>query len=493
LDRYFINTNLWQKFSQIFDNNLNIISKYYFIYNKTFQQALDTQIKNNESKFYDCSDILKLYQYNEIYQNWFRYSDMEIGKLLNSDDFSKLISNYFNSFAELQKSLSDTGFPLDYFHAIYEESIRKIYLDCSIQKDSKGTPFNIEYTNNDIRLLHFHNNNNNGNDKSPLLIIYATINRYHIMDINSNRSVIKFLLSKGLDIYLLDWGYPSAFNEISLENYIECVREPVQYIQAKNRRNLEKKVSEIDEKENSIFNISKYNDTSINNQIKNNKNNNINNDKISILGYCWGGIIALIFVCLYQKYIKNLTLMATPIDLSKDKTILSKWAKAINIDKFIDQFDHFDGQILDIGFFMRNPLRNAFDKYLVLVKKYNDKEFIDMFMAVEKWLYDTPIIPGKFLKQIINECYKNNSLVKNRMKIDCKRVNLNTVTVPLLSIVAENDDLVSFESSLEINNNISSTKKRTIKVPGGHVGLCISNTAHKWIWPEAAEWILSTQ
>jgi hypothetical protein len=103
LDRYFINTNLCQKFSQIFDNNLNIISKYYFIYNKTFQQALDTQIKNNESKFYDCSDILKLYQYNEIYQNWFRYSDMEIGKLLNSDDFSKLISNYFNSFAELQK------------------------------------------------------------------------------------------------------------------------------------------------------------------------------------------------------------------------------------------------------------------------------------------------------------------------------------------------------------------------------------------------------
>jgi polyhydroxyalkanoate synthase subunit PhaC len=75
------------------------------------------------------------------------------------------------------------------------------------------------------------------------------------------------------------------------------------------------------------------------------------------------------------------------------------------------------------------------------------------------------------------------------MKIDGKRVDLNTVTVPLLTIVAENDNLVSFESSLEINNNISSTKKRTIKVPGGHVGLCISSTAHKWIWHEAAEWI----
>jgi hypothetical protein len=39
----------------------------------------------------DYSDILKLYQYNKIYQNWLLYSDMEIGKLLNSDGFSILI------------------------------------------------------------------------------------------------------------------------------------------------------------------------------------------------------------------------------------------------------------------------------------------------------------------------------------------------------------------------------------------------------------------
>lgn len=131
-------------------------------------------------------------------------------------------------------------------------------------------------------------------------------------------------------------------------------------------------------------------------------------NKIAILGYCWGGIIAIIFTSLYSKYIKNLTLMAAPIDLSKDKTILSTWAKSIDIDELVEEFAHIDGQILDIGFVMRNPVRYTFDKYVTMMKKYDDKEFIDMFVVVEKWLYDTPIIPKRLFKQIVNECYKDN-------------------------------------------------------------------------------------
>ena len=47
---------------------------------------------------------------------------------------------------------------------------------------------------------------------------------------------------------------------------------------------------------------------------------------------------------------------------------------------------------------MRNPVRYSFDKYITMAKKYNDKEFVDTFIAVEKWLYDTPIIPGEILQ-----------------------------------------------------------------------------------------------
>ena len=90
------------------------------------------------------------------------------------------------------------------------------------------TPFDIEYTSGNIRLLHYHKESKNKNASPPLLIIYAQINRFHIMDIHPSRSVVKSLLSKGLDVYLLDWGYPSSKdNDVSLNEYVQYVREAV--------------------------------------------------------------------------------------------------------------------------------------------------------------------------------------------------------------------------------------------------------------------------
>ena len=329
------------------------------------------------------------------------------------------------------------------------------------------------------------------------------------MDIHPSRSVVKSLLSKGLDVYLLDWGYPSSKdNDVSLNDYVQYVKEAIQHIHEKNKGSKKRKENADINRDTLQFNSKDEINKIIVNSASSPRNNigividevedkdeiEINGkNKISILGYCWGGIIALIFTSLYSEHVKNLTLMAVPVDLSKDKTILSAWAKAIDVGKLVDEFAYLDGQLLDVGFGMRNPFRYTFDKYVTMVIKYNDKEFIDMFVAVEKWLYDTPIIPGKFLKQIIDECYKNNLLIKNRLNVNGKLINLKNIHIPLLTIVAEKDDLVSRESTLEVNNCVSSKEKKTIESPGGHVALCIGKAAHRKMWPEAAEWILSNQ
>jgi polyhydroxyalkanoate synthase len=60
---------------------------------------------------------------------------------------------------------------------------------------------------------------------------------------------------------------------------------------------------------------------------------------------------------------------------------------------------------------------------------------------------------------------------------DDNQINLKNINVPLLTIVAEQDDLVSSEATLAINDYVSSKDKRSISIPGGHVGLCISKYA----------------
>jgi polyhydroxyalkanoate synthase len=255
-------------------------------------------------------------------------------------------------------------------------------------------------------------------------------------------------------VYLLDWGYPSLEdNRLALSDYIDHVHHAVQTIRQQ-----------------------------------------AGIEKASMLGYCWGGIFALIYAALHNDNIRNLALMATPVDFSKDETVLGTWSKTIKSGAMMDEFGQMDGQLLDMIFLMRNPPRYAFDKYLKFLERLHDKDFVSTFIDTESWLYDTPPIPGNLNLQIINDCYKHNLLASNKMELDSGRrqkIDLRKVTVPLLTIVAERDDIVSLESALAVNDCVSSKDKATLRNPGGHVSLCISNEAHRKLWPEVAKWVLS--
>lgn len=111
-------------------------------------------------------------------------------------------------------------------------------------------------------------------------------------------------------------------------------------------------------------------------------------------------------------------------------------------------------------------------------------------------MYETPPIPGVLYRQIINDCYRNNLLISSKMEITGKdskkqKVDLKKISVPVLSIIAENDDLVTPDSSAAINDHISSKDKSVLKNPEGHVELCISSNAHRKLWPEVTKWLLS--
>lgn len=191
--------------------------------------------------------------------------------------------------------------------------------------------------------------------------------------------------------------------------------------------------------------------------------------------------------------VKSLALLATPIDFSKEDTILANWCREIEVDKMMEEFGNMNGQIIDLAFSMRNPPRYTFDKYFKLFKKSDDKEFVSSFINVERWLYDTPPVPGNLYSQIIKNCYKDNLLIANKMKIDDNYIDLRNVTIPLLMIDAEKDDIVTTDSAVALSNYVSSKEKEFLTNSGGHVALCISDSAHEKLWPKVAKWILSKQ
>jgi polyhydroxyalkanoate synthase subunit PhaC len=291
----------------------------------------------------------------------------------------------------------------------------------------------------------------------PVLVIYAFINRHYILDLLSEVSVVRNLLNQGLDIFATDWGTPSAYDKsLTIGHFV-------------NRY--------IDKSIDLIRKITK-------------------SDKVSLFGYCWGGDLALMYAALHPEKVKNLITVATPGDFDLDDSLLSVWTKAMKEDYILDAFGNLPGIALNAAFILRNPVEYG-HKYFHFFEQPRDLESIAEFFATETWLYDSPPVIGEIYREFAEYCYKQNLLIKSKMRIegaDTKNndvvVNLKNINMPFLNVVAEKDDLVASSSSKALDNALTdSHDKKLIEFKSGHVGLMIGEHAHKELWPKVGEWI----
>ena len=75
------------------------------------------------------------------------------------------------------------------------------------------TPHDVVQEIDKTRLLHYKPLTDKQH-KTPLLIIsYALINRYHILDLQPEKSWVRNLVEQGFDVYMLDWGSPTAMDK----------------------------------------------------------------------------------------------------------------------------------------------------------------------------------------------------------------------------------------------------------------------------------------
>jgi polyhydroxyalkanoate synthase len=290
-----------------------------------------------------------------------------------------------------------------------------------------------------------------------VLVIYAFINRHYILDLLPEVSVIRSLLSHGLDIFATDWGTPSANDKgLTIGHFVN--------------RYLDKSID-------FIRKITK-------------------SDKVSLLGYCWGGDLALMYAAIHPEKVKNLITIATPGDFGLDDSLLSVWTKAIKEDYLLNAFGNFPGIVLNAAFILRNPIEYS-HKYFHFFEQPRNLQDAAEFTATETWLYDSPPIIGGIYKEFTEYCYRQNLLIKSKMKIEeandkdnDKAINLKNVNMPFLNIIAKRDDLVAPSSSKALNDALTESQDNDlIEFNSGHVGLMIGKKAHKELWPKVGVWL----
>ncbi len=370
--------------------------------------------------------------------------DTEIKNNLKKTDFSKSLSDFIGSYTEFAPLVHHDKLYRHFETMInnYDHMLEPIR-DAVNRTPSEVIPMKGKFE------VHHYKTDSPQKFKTPILVVGSLINRHYILDLLPETSIIKHFQQLGFDVYATDWRMPTTKEEnMSLASYAHDYLE-----------NAVDKVEEITGSRN-----------------------------VNLFGYCWGGILSLIYSAQNPENVKNLILHATPSDFGKSPTVLELWLKTLDITQFVDTFGNIPSSFLNIAFILRNPLE-AVLKYQFYFSQPRSVKEITQFFAVESWLYDSVPIIGKAFEQIINDIYKNNLLIQNKMMLGGKPVDLKKITMPVLNIVGTNDDLVSAESSRTITEVISSTNKKTLEFSTGHVGLCISKTAHKKLWPEVGRWL----
>jgi polyhydroxyalkanoate synthase subunit PhaC len=317
-----------------------------------------------------------------------------------------------------------------------------------LETDISKTPHEIVYQEDRVKVKYY--KPEKIKHKIPLLVVYALINRETMLDLQPGRSVIQNFLESGLEVYMIDWGYPKRKDQfVTIDDHVNGYMDNiVNFVRKKH-----------------------------------------NLSKINLMGICMGGSFCVMYSALHPEKIKNLVTTVTPTNFDTDKGLLHIWMKHTLAEEMGPTYGNMPADIMNLGFLLLNPARLIIDKYIGFFENMDNKKFVENFVRMEKWIFDSPDVPAATFKQFIEDCYKKNLLIQSRLELNGKRVDLKKITMPLLNFYGKFDHLVPPEACNLLTKKVGSQDTEDICLDTGHIGIYVSSKCQKEFAPKISKWL----
>lgn len=287
--------------------------------------------------------------------------------------------------------------------------------------------------------------------RTPILFVYALINKPYIFDLTEGNSFFAYMLQQGYDVYLLDWGEPGwEDRDIPFTDYVgEHIPKAADRMLRVNGA-----------------------------------------DEYTIFGYCMGGTMAGIHAAMNADRVRNLVTLTAPFDFSK-AGLHGLWCDAKHFDagRISQAFGNVPGDIIDQGNKMLKPVTNYVGSQVVMWDRLLSGRDMGSFLAMNKWVNDGTDFPGAAFKQWIGDFYQENKLIRGDLVVRGEKVDLGNIKASLLNIAGDKDHIAPPEMVEPLNEVVSSTDKQYLLMPAGHVGLLVGSGAKKALWPKIDEWL----
>ena len=340
---------------------------------------------------------------------------------------------------------------------------------------AEQTPFEVVHSNDLVKLRHYlpiTQNEvmvdgiamtvNKNTHKVPLVIVPPLAVNMLIYDLFPERSLVKYFVAQGFDVYLIDWGMPTRkHTHYNLNTYVS---EFMPEFLAKVREHS-------------------------------------GQQQLSLHGWSMGGIFTLCYTALtHDPDIRNLVILGTPINSHASGAIgkvyqaierRAEWVRkntGFRIHNLNPQWLHTPGWANVVGFKMTNPMGSLMG-YWELVVKLADRQFVVNHATTSAFLDKMVAYPGGIVQDMMVRIWIDNELAKGYMQLGKNEARLADIQCALLAGAGKSDNMVTKAAVETLMDHVSSSDKEFVVVAGGHMGILSGSKAPSDVWPKVADWL----
>lgn len=315
------------------------------------------------------------------------------------------------------------------------------------QPEVGGTPRELVWERDKVRLYRYESGERRFTP--PVLVVMSLATKPYVFDLRPGNSFVQALLDRGLDVYALDWGIPDATEaDNTLETY--CDEYLPRAVQAVVRSS--------------------------------------GAAGVSLWGYCFGGVLSLLYVAGHpHAQVHSLVLMATPIDFGYlgPMSQLLRSGRIEPID-LLDETGNVPAQVM-LTSVRSQKVTGDLVAYASLLQNLENSEYVTAHRALVGWTRDHIPFAGACFRQTIELFVRDDQLVRGRIELGDRVIDLRNITCPTLSVVGEADHIVPPESTAPLTELVANLDH--VRAKGGHVGLFVGGTAHRRTIPAMCEWL----
>lgn len=267
--------------------------------------------------------------------------------------------------------------------------------------------------------------------KRPLLIVPPWINKFYILDLNPEKSFIRWCVEQGLTVFCISWVNPDTRH--ATKDFESYMREGIfAALDAIREATGEKKVSAI--------------------------------------GYCVGGTLLGVtlgyMAAVGDKRIESATFFTTQVDFSQagELSVFVDEEQIRSIEEQMSRTGYLDGSRMAGAFNMLRPndliWSYAVNNYL----KGKAPSPFDLLY----WNSDSTRMPAANHSFYLRNCYLDNKLSKGEMVIGGKRLDLKKVTIPIYNL-ATREDHIAPSASVFIGSQCFGGPVEHVVAGSGHI------------------------